>query len=88
MLSAECQVQYVGTAAIGCPPSLARLPLRLAASHLLNFRLLRSARIIARLQRLVRLALLARGAFGFLTFVSAQLCCIGHETLSSEFVIW
>ena len=48
----------------------AALPLRLAAGHLLDLRLLRSPRIIAWLQRLFRLAFLARGAFYFLAFVS------------------
>src|SRR5579871_429066 len=49
-----------------------QLPLRLAADHLLYFWLLRSARIVASLKRLFRLALLARGAFGFLAVFFAE----------------
>ena len=48
------------------------LPLRLAAGQFLELRLLRSARIIAGLERLVCLALLASGALRFLAFFSAE----------------
>ena len=48
-----------------------RLPLRLAAGQFLDLRLLRTPRIIPGLQRLFRLALLARGAFGFLAIFRA-----------------
>jgi hypothetical protein len=44
------------------------LPLRLAAGQLLHLWLLRSAGVVAGLERLFRFALLARGAFGFLAF--------------------
>ncbi len=47
------------------------LPLRRAARQLLHFALLRSARVIPRLQRVLGFALLARGAFQFLAFVFA-----------------
>src|SRR5579863_917106 len=57
-----------------------RLPLRLAADQLLDLRLLRSAGIVAGLQRLFRFALLARSPFGFLAFVAGQLGCIGHDS--------
>ena len=47
------------------------LPLRLAASQFLHLRLFRSACVVAGLQRLLRLALLARGALRFFAFVFA-----------------
>src|SRR5258708_25268593 len=47
------------------------LPLRRAARQLLHFALLRSARVLPRLQRVLGFALLARGAFQFLAFVFA-----------------
>src|SRR5216684_2290209 len=48
------------------------LPLRLAAGQLLYFGLFRSASIVAGLERLFRLALLAGGAAGFLAFFLAE----------------
>src|SRR5882762_8189442 len=54
------------------------LALRSAASQLLGFRLLASARIVARLQRFVGLGFLARRALGLLAFVLFQLLCIRH----------
>ena len=60
-------------------PIAAFLPLRLATSQFLDFGLLRSASVVAGLERLFRLAFLAGGAFGFLAFFLGQLCCIGHE---------
>jgi hypothetical protein len=56
------------------------LPLGGAASQLLHFALLRSARVVPRLQRILSFALLARGAFQFLAFVFGQLCCVCHES--------
>jgi hypothetical protein len=73
---------------VGAPESRLALPLRLAAGQFLDLRLLRSARILAGLQRFVRFALLARRAFCFLSVFSAQCCCICHELFSElEFVI-
>src|SRR5580704_16802615 len=57
------------------------LPLRLAAGQFLDLRLLRSARIVAGLQRLFSLALLARGSFGFLAFIFAKRCRVCHECI-------
>ena len=56
---------------VGFGPLNLALPLRLAAGQLLDLRLLRSTRILAGLQRLVRLAFLASGALGLLAFFSA-----------------
>ena len=55
------------------------LPLRLAAGQFLDLRLLRSTRILAGLQWLVRLAFLASGAFRRLAFFSAEFCRVCHE---------
>src|SRR6266849_6396205 len=57
----------------------APLPLRRAARQLLHFALLRSARVLTRLQGLLGFALLAPGTFQFLAFVFAQCGCICHE---------
>ena len=56
---------------VGFGPLNLALPLRLAAGQLLDLRLLGSARIVAGLERLFRLALLASGALHFLAFISA-----------------
>jgi hypothetical protein len=45
------------------------LPFRLTADQLFHLALLRSTRVIARLLRLFRFDLFARGSLGFLTFV-------------------
>src|SRR5579862_4531401 len=65
------------------------LPLRLTAGQFLNLWLLRSARIIAGLERLFRLALLASRTFEFLPFFSAEFCRVCHELFLglSNFVI-
>ena len=55
------------------------LPLRLASGHLFDLWLLRSPWIIAGLQRLVGLTFLARRAFCFLAFFSAEFLSISHE---------
>ena len=55
------------------------LTLRLAAGQLPDLRLLRSTRILAGLQRLVRLAFLASGALRLLAFFSAEFCRVCHE---------
>ena len=60
------------------------LPLRLSASQFLDLRLLRTARIVAGLERLFRFALLARRAFGFLAFFFGQLGCICHDSFLIE----
>ena len=44
------------------------LPLRLAAGQFLDLGLFRSASVVAGLERIFRLAFLAGGAFGFLSF--------------------
>ena len=71
----------VGTAAPAVRPSAARLslPFSLTASQFLHFRLLRTSRIITRLERILRFPLLARGAFGFLAVFLAEFRCICHE---------
>ena len=55
------------------------LPLRLAAGQLLDFGFLRSAGVVAGLERLFRFAFFAGGAFGFLAFFFGQLSCICHN---------
>jgi len=44
------------------------LPLRLAAGQFLDLGLFRSASVVAGFERIFRLAFLAGGAFGFLSF--------------------
>ena len=56
---------------VGTQVQLTVLPLGLAASQLFDLRLFRAARIVALLERLVGFALLASGAFGFLTIFPA-----------------
>src|SRR5258706_103569 len=55
--------------------------LRSAASQFFCLRLLASARIIARFQRLLRLGFLARGALGLLACILFQLFGIRHSPL-------
>lgn len=57
------------------------LALRLSAGQLFDFRFLRSASVVAGLQRIFGFALFARRPFRFLTFVFAECSCIGHEIL-------
>src|SRR5208283_5599746 len=61
-VSFQQKPKYVGTAALGCPRAQLGcffLPLRLAAGQLLDLGLLRSACVVAGLERLLGLALLA-----------------------------
>src|SRR5277367_2625081 len=55
------------------------LPFRLAACQLFHLALFRSARVIAGLLRLFRLALLAGGAFALLTFFFGEFLCVCHD---------
>src|SRR6266571_206290 len=57
----------------------AALSLRLSPYQLLHFALLRAASVLAWLQWLFRLALLAGCAFGFLAFFPAECGGICHE---------
>ena len=70
-----------------CIASIAVLPFRLAAGQLLYLRLFRTARIIARLERVFCFPLFARGAFGFFAVFFAEFRCICHECFlgSSKF---
>ena len=56
------------------------LPLRLSARQLLHFLLLRSASVLARLECMFRLALLAYSAFRFFAIFFAESRCISHES--------
>src|SRR5262245_19156882 len=64
------------------------LPLRLSARHLLDFALLRSASVLARLQRMLGLALFSCGALCFLTVFFAQCGCIGHECVMYSLLVY
>src|SRR5215469_2531153 len=59
-----------------------KLSLRLSAHHLLYFPFLRSASILAGLQRMFQLALLAGSALRLLAFLFAKSSCIGHDCFS------
>src|ERR1700746_1138031 len=62
------------------PPPQSRLAaLGLAARHLLDLALFRSASGVARFERVFHLPLLARGTLGFLAVFLAESCCIRHK---------
>jgi hypothetical protein len=63
------------------------LSLRLPARHLLDFAFLRSASVLAGLQRMLGLALFAGCAFCFFAFIFAKCGCISHEVLLCNLVI-
>jgi len=56
--------------------------LGLAACHLFDFALLRSASVVAGLERVVGLTLLTRRPFGFLAFVFTERGSICHRFIS------
>ena len=61
------------------PTQSSALALRGAACHLLYFALGGAARVFTRLQRIFRLPLFSRCAFGFFAVFLAQCACICHE---------
>src|SRR3954470_19709139 len=58
---------------------LIALPFRRAANQLLYLAFLRTAGVLAGLERLIGLFLFARSAFNLLAFVFAECGCVGHE---------